>query len=342
MVSSPTFNPSDLVGRSRSKNFVKLMRDPLKPLLDRPLMARYPPGSTFKLTNALIFQQEGIITPQTTYPCHGGFIAGRLHVGCHIHPSPLNMYEGIEQSCNGYFCGGLRSMLENSKYGSVADAFDVWKKYTVQFGFGYKLGVDFPNENRGFIPNREYYNKIYGKNRWRSLTVISIAIGQGEVLSTPIQTANAAAIIANRGYWIRPHVVKRIQGLPLDTTYSNKQYVSIDPKYFETVIKGMEMVVTDGTGQIAQIKDVVVCGKTGTAQNPHGRDHSIFMAFAPKDHPKIAIAVFVENAGFGAAVAAPIASLMMEKYLKGSIDSTRIDLQNRISNENFLPFVKAN
>lgn len=339
LVSSPSFNPSDLVGRQRSKNFLKLNRDPLKPLLDRPLMARYPPGSTFKVVNSLIFQQQGIITPNTRFPCHSGFQYGRLHVGCHSHSSPLDMRHALEQSCNSYFCWGLKNMIDNRKYNSVQEAFEIWKKEIVSFGFGYKLGVDFPNENRGYIPNADVYNKVYGKHGWSALTIISIAIGQGEVLSTPMQTANLAAIMANRGYYYTPHVVKQIRGSQLDTTFTKKKYVSVDRKYFDATVDGMELCVLSGTARIAQVDSITICGKTGTAQNPHGKDHSIFMAFAPKDNPKIAIAVFVENAGFGATWAGPIASLMIEKYLKGSIKPNRKYLEERMFNTTLSPFV---
>lgn len=339
LVSSPTFNPSDLVGRQRSKNFEKLNTDPYKPLLNRPLMARYPPGSTFKVVNSLIFQQEGIITPSTKFPCHCGFSAGRLHIGCHCHASPLDMRESLQHSCNAYYCQGLRNMLDNDKYGTTENAFNVWKKDIVSFGFGYRLGVDFPSENRGYIPNAEVYNKIYGHGGWRALTIISIAIGQGEVISTPMQTANLAAIMANRGFYYPPHIVKNIKGARIDPKYLRKKYTAVDPKYFDATIDGMEMAVLGGTATIAKIDSIRVCGKTGTAQNPHGKDHSIFMAFAPRDKPRIAIAVFVENAGFGATWAGPIASLMMEKYLKGHISPRRQYLEDRMFNAKLMPLV---
>lgn len=341
LISSPNFNPSDLVGRQRSKNFEQLNNDPLKPLLDRPLMARYPPGSTFKVVNSLVFQQEGIITPNTHYPCHGGFTMGGLHVGCHNHRSPLNMRESLQHSCNAYYCYGLKNMIDNPKYGSVEKAFERWKDMIVSFGFGYKLGVDFPNENRGYIPNAGVYNKVYGKGGWRALTIISIAIGQGEVISTPMQTANLAAIVANRGYFYTPHIVKDIKGKKLDKLYTDKRFTEVDKKYFEATVDGMEMAVIDGTCRIAQFDSVRICAKTGTAQNPHGKDHSIFMAFAPREKPKIAIAVFVENGGFGATWAAPIASLMMEKYLKGDINPNRKYLEERMINTSLLPNVKT-
>ena len=341
LISSPSFNPSDLVGRQRSKNFEKLNNDALKPLLDRPMMARYPPGSTFKVVNSLIFQQEGIITPSTRYPCHGGFTMGGLHVGCHNHRSPLDMRESLQHSCNAYYCYGLKNMIDNPKYGSVEDAFERWKDMIVSFGFGYELGVDFPSENRGYIPNAGVYNKIYGKGGWRALTIISIAIGQGEVISTPMQTANLAATVANRGYFITPHIVKKIQGERLDSLYLKKRYTEVNKKYFEPTVDGMEMAVIGGTCRIAQFDSVRICAKTGTAQNPHGKDHSIFMAFAPREKPKIAIAVFVENGGFGATWAAPIASLMMEKYLKGDINPNRKYLEERMINANLLPYAKT-
>jgi penicillin-binding protein 2 len=337
LVSSPSFNPSDLVGRKRSKNFTKLNNDPVKPLLDRPLMARYPPGSTFKVVNSLIFQQEGIINPSTRFPCHMGFTAGRLHVGCHKHAAPQDLTGSLQHSCNAYYCQGLRSMIDNRKYGSSEKGFTTWKNEIVSFGFGYTLGVDFPNENRGYIPNAEVYNKIYGRGSWRALTIISIAIGQGEVLSTPIQTANLAASIANRGYWYPPHIVKKIQGENINAMYRKKRQTAVAPKYFGPTIDGMRMAVIGGTARIAAIDSVEVCGKTGTAQNPHGKDHSIFMAFAPKNKPKIAIAVFVENAGFGATWAGPIASLMMEKYLNDTISTKRKYLEERMFNTSLMP-----
>ena len=337
LVSSPSFNPSDLVGRQRSKNFKILNNDPIKPLLDRPLMARYPPGSTFKVVNSLIFQQEGIINSSTRYPCHYGFTAGRLHVGCHGHPSPLDLKGSIQHSCNAYYCQALRAMIDNNKYGSCEKAFNVWKDAIVSFGFGYELGVDFPNENRGYIPNAEVYNKIYGKGSWRALTIISISIGQGEVISTPIQLANLVAAVANRGYWYPPHIVKKIKGQALPSIYTKKRITDVAPRYFEPTIEGMRMAVIGGTARIAAIDSIEVCGKTGTAQNPHGKDHSIFMAFAPRDNPKIAISVFVENAGFGATWAGPIASLMMEKYLKGNISPNRKYLEDRMLNTNLMP-----
>ena len=337
LISSPTYDPSLLVGRQRSKNFAKLVNDPLKPLFDRPMMACYPPGSTFKTANALIFQQEGIIDRNTTYGCSRGYHAGSFTVGCHAHFSPLNLVQSIQHSCNAYYCSGFRAMLDNRKYPKVSDAFEVWKDHIVSLGFGYKLGADVPNEKRGYIPNSGVYDKIYGKDRWRSLTIISLAIGQGEVLATPLQIANLSATIANRGHYITPHLVKGIEGGEIDSSFIQKKVTTIAPQYYDPIIEGMDLVMKSGTGWGSRIDSIDVCGKTGTAQNPHGADHSIFMAFAPKDNPKIAICVVVENSGFGATWAAPIATLMMEKYLKGYIPKRRLWMEERMFNANLLP-----
>lgn len=333
LISSPNYDPSSLVGRTRSKNFSKLMNDPEKPLLERALMARYPPGSTFKTLNALIFQQEGIITKTTEYPCHGGFSAGRFHLHCHNHVSPLDLPNSIANSCNAYYCQGWIDMIDNKKYPSVAAAFDLWKNDAVKFGFGYKLGIDCPNENRGYLPNSGVYDRIYGKHRWRALTIISNSIGQGEVLATPVQIANLASSIANRGYWITPHLVKAIDDEPYEK-YNIRHETEVKPKYFEPIIQGMNWAVDGGptgsTARSAHVDSIAVCGKTGTAENPHGQDHSIFMCFAPMNNPQIAIAVVVENGGFGGSMAAPIASLMLELYLKGSIPEDRLWREKRI------------
>lgn len=334
LVSSPTYDPSILVGRERGKNYAKLTRDPANPLFDRAIMAMYPPGSTFKPTQGLIFLEEGIITPETNYPCTGGFVVGGLRVGCHGHPSPLPLIPSLATSCNAYYCYGLRSMLDNRRrYESTSEAFEIWKNHLVSMGYGYRLGIDLPGEKRGFLPNSKYYDKFYGENRWRALTIISIAIGQGEILATPLQIANLAATIANRGYFYTPHVVKAIQDSVIDTTYTERRYPTIDSHYYDYIVEGMRAAVTGGTCRTANLPDIEVCGKTGTAQNPHGRDHSAFMGFAPMDNPQIAIAVYVENAGFGATYGVPIGSLMMEYYLKGEItDPARKDLEQRMFN----------
>jgi penicillin-binding protein 2 len=320
LVSAPNYDPGLLVGRIRSENFARLSADTaLKPLFNRALQAKYPPGSTFKPINGLIGLQEQVITPSTIFGCNNGY----LFVGCHSHSSPLDLINGISHSCNSYFCQVYRRILENPKYPTIADAFTKWKEYLNEFGFGKKLGIEFANELSGLVPSTAYFDRYYGKNKWKALTVISMAIGQGEIETTPLQMANMTAAIANKGYYYTPHIVKTIGAdNPIDQKYRTKQVINIDSANFEPIIQGMEEAVNGGEGstaRIAALKDIIVCGKTGTAQNPHGKDHSVFIAFAPKDDPRIAIAVYVENAGFGATYAAPVASLMIEKYLTGKV-----------------------
>ncbi len=335
MVSSPTYDPTLLVGRERGKNYRELVRNKYKPLYDRAIMAAYPPGSTFKPTQGLIFEQEGIIDVNTLYPCYHGYINGGLRVGCHGHESPIALRAALRTSCNAFFCWGFKNMIDRrSKYGSSSAAFEVWKTHLVSMGYGYKLGVDLPGESRGFIPNSAFYDKIYGESRWSANTIISVAIGQGEVLATPLQIANLCATIANRGYFITPHIVKKIEGDTLPSIYTEKRYPTIDRGYYNNIVEGMRMAVMAGTCRNARFGDVEVCGKTGTAQNPHGRDHSAFMGFAPMDNPKIAICVYVENAGFGATYGVPIGGLMMEKYLTGEISPERKYLEQRMLESN--------
>lgn len=318
LVSSPTYDPRLMVGRNRGKNHLEMARNPWKPLLNRAIMGTYPPGSTFKTTQALTFLQEGIITTGTSYSCVGGFSYRGLHVGCHGHPSPLSLIPAIATSCNGYFCWGLYYMIgARQKYGSVQKAMNTWRDYMVSMGFGYTLGIDLPGEKRGMIPNAGYYDKAY-RGSWNGLTIISIAIGQGEVTATPLQIANLGATIANRGYFITPHVVKQIEGEPLAPEYKEKRYTMVDKVHYDEVVEGMRNAVLGETCRAANLPDIEVCGKTGTAQN-HGRDHSAFMGFAPMNNPKIAIAVYVENGGWGATYGVPIGKLMIEKYLKGKL-----------------------
>ena len=283
MVSSPTYDPKKLVGRERGKNYNELMSDFYKPLFDRALKGAYPPGSTFKPSQGLILRQENIISLTTAYPCYHGFINGGLRVGCHSHGSPIALKPALQTSCNAYFCWGLKSMLDShrSKYGSTAEAFEVWKRHLVSLGYGYRLGVDLPNESRGFIPNAAFYNKIYGEGRWSANTIISISIGQGEILATPLQIANLCATIANRGWFITPHVVKEIQDTVIPALYRDRRYPTIEREHFVDVAEGMRMAVTGGTCRLANLPGIEVCGKTGTAQNPHGKDHSAFIGFAP-------------------------------------------------------------
>ncbi len=319
MVSSPTYDPRIMTGRQRGKSQKMLADDPHKPLLNRGIMGQYPPGSTFKTSQALTFLQEGIITPASAYPCSHGFHFKGLKVGCHAHGSPLPLVPAIATSCNGYFCWGLYYMFGNrQKYKTVGDAMTRWKDHMVSMGFGYKLGIDLPGEKRGMIPNAPFYDKVY-RNRWSGLTVISISIGQGEVNLTPLQIANLGATIANRGYYIIPHVVKEVQGMPLDTLYTRKHHTMVQPKHYDAVIEGMRQAVLGGTCRAANSSAYEVCGKTGTAQNPHGQDHSVFMGFAPRENPKIAICVYVENGSWGATYGVPIGALMMEQYINGGL-----------------------
>ena len=317
MASSPTFDPQMLVGRKRGENHRLLSQDKQKPLLNRAIMGTYPPGSTFKTSQALTYLQEGIITPETQFPCALGFKHKGLRVGCHAHSSPISLVPSLATSCNSYYCWGLYRMIGAEKYGSSQAALTRWKDHMVAMGFGYRLGIDLPGEARGFIPNEGTYNKVYGKS-WNGLTIISISIGQGEVTLTPLQIANLGATIANRGYYIPPHIVKEVQGEALDSLYTTRKYTMVEKRHYETVVQGMRAAVLNGTCVGANLPDIEVCGKTGTAQN-RGKDHSAFMGFAPMDNPKIAVAVYVENGGFGAVYGVPIGALIMEKYLTGTL-----------------------
>ena len=318
MVSSPSYDPRSMAGRQRAKTHRELSRDPWKPLYNRSIMGQYPPGSTFKTTQALTFLNEGIITPQTPYPCYHGFVYKGLRVGCHGHGSPLPLVPAISTSCNGYFCWGLYYMVGNrQKYATPQMAINRWRDYMVSMGFGYQLGVDLPGEMRGLIPNAEFYDKRYNSS-WNGLTIISIAIGQGEVNATPLQIANLGATIANRGYFITPHVVKEIQDEPLDSLYTTRRYTMAARENYETVVQGMRSAVLGGTCHALAGCDFMPCGKTGTAQN-RGHDHSVFMGFAPMDDPQIAVAVYVENGGWGATYGVPIGGLIMEQFIKGEL-----------------------
>lgn len=324
MVSSPTYDPRLMVGRQRSKNHLELSRNAWKPLLNRSIMGQYPPGSTFKTTQGLTFMNEGIIHPtQTAYPCGHGFNYKGLHVGCHGHASPLSLVPALSTSCNGYFCWGLFYMLSaKSKYGSVQKAMNTWRDYMVSMGFGYRLGVDLPGEKRGLIPNAQFYDNAY-KGSWNGLTIISIAIGQGEVNATPLQIANLGATIANRGWYYVPHVVKKVQGEPLDTTFTRKHHSKAGRNAYDYVVKGMRASALGGTCHELARYDFEACGKTGTAQN-RGHDHSVFMGFAPMDNPKIAVAVYVENGGWGATFGVPIGGLIMEQYIHGKLSEASL------------------
>lgn len=332
MVSSPTYDPRLMVGRQRGRHHMELSRDVWKPLLNRSIMGQYPPGSTFKTSQGLTYMTEGIITPTTQFPCHHGFNYRGLHVGCHGHASPVALVGALSTSCNSYFCWGLFQMMSNRRrYRNVQEAMNTWRDYMVSMGFGYKLGIDLPGEKRGLIPNASFYDKNY-RGSWNGLTVISISIGQGEVNLTPLQIANLGATIANRGYYYVPHVVRKVKGEPLDTLFTRRHYTKASRRAYDYVVAGMRASVLGGTCRAANRADYEVCGKTGTAQN-RGQDHSVFMGFAPMNHPRIAIAVYVENGGFGADYGVPIGSLMMEQYLKGKLseasEARARDFQNR-------------
>ena len=343
LVSAPSYDPNLLVGRMRSKNYRDLTLDSIsKPLFDRGLQAQYAPGSPFKTLNALIALQEGVINSNTTYRCnHGHFYARGMFMDCHCkYGTYNNLLSGIFRSCNTYFANIYRKIIDESGDG-VAEGVNIWKKHLLSFGLGNYLGYDLPVGKKGFIPDASYYDYWYKKGGWKSATIVSNAIGQGEILTTPIQMANFTATIANRGFYIKPHFLKSVSNGTFKTI-NEKKITTIDSIHFETVIDGMYQVVERGTARVARIPGIEVCGKTGTVENfvkiegvkTQLTDHSMFIAFAPKDNPKIALAVLVENGYWGARWAAPIASLLIEKYLTGEVK--RKLLENRMLNGNLL------
>lgn len=344
MVSSPGIDVEMLA--DIGKHYTEIVSDPHKPMFNRAVQAPYPPGSVFKLVNGLIGLQEGVLKPEYTYPCNKGYYFGSHKLGCHAHRSPLNLEEAIMMSCNGYFCYVMKNLLENKKYKGPGEALDKWHEYLESFGFGHKLGSDFPSELGGTIPTSAYYNKIYGKGGWKFTTVISISIGQGEIGATPLQIANMCAIMANRGHYYIPHIIKDSDSLKIDQKYKERQYTLVDTTHFYQVIDGMWRAVNSGfgsggTASIAAVPGLDICGKTGTAQNPRGADNSVFICFAPKENPKIAVAAYIENGGFGATWACPIASLLVEKYLNGTIDEKRKPLEQRVLDGNLMSRVRT-
>ena len=343
LVSSPGIDVSQLA--DIGKYYQEILADPYRPMYNRAVQASYPPGSVFKLVNGLVGLEEGVLRPEMMYPCSHGYHFGAGHkLGCHGHKSPLNMEESIMMSCNAYYCYVLKNILDNRKFGGdYGEAMDHWHEMVTSFGFGTKLGSDFPAELSGSIPTSKTYNRAYGKGRWNSTTVISLSIGQGEILATPMHLANLCATVANRGYYYIPHIIKASEGVEIDPKYYEKQYTKVSLEHFPKVIKGMWRAVNSGAGMggtawIAHIDGLDVCGKTGTAQNPRGADNSVFICFAPMDDPKIAIAAYVENGGFGATYAAPMASLMVEKYLRREVKRT--DLEKRMKEANLMSRVK--
>lgn len=339
LISSPGIDISKIANISKYYN--EIINDPLKPMFNRAVMSAYPPGSVFKIVNGLIGLQEGVITQESRFPCRGGYYYTPTRIlKCHAHRSPLDFPHAIMMSCNAYFCYVLKDILENPKYGSMDESFTTWRSYVESMGFGKRLGSDFPAELGGTLPTADTYNKIYGRGSWKSSTVISLSIGQGEIGTTPLHLANLAATIANRGYYVTPHLVKSIPDSTISERYTKRNYTAIDSKYFDPVVEGMYMAVNSrpgegGTATRAKVEGLDICGKTGTAQNPHGKDNAVFICFAPKENPRIAVAVYIENAGFGGTWAAPIASLIVEKYLTGGI--TRPELEKYMAETNLIP-----
>lgn len=328
IVSSPSYDPNLLVGKNRSRNYSKLLMDTANlPLYNRALKAIYPPGSTFKLANGLIAQQEGVINRNTYYSCGGGYSLGNHIVKCHPHAGS-DLVDAVRCSCNSYFCRAFYNTVSNPKYKSVRDGYQAWKDHINQMGIGQKFNTDLPYESKGVIPTVEDLDREY-KGHWHGNSIVSMGIGQGQVACTPIQMANLIAIIANKGYYYKPHVVKAIGTKETPNSRYNQRINSgIESKYFDPIIEGMKLVMTSGTGRYAQIDSITMAGKTGTAQNPHGRDHSVFACFGPVDHPQIAVFVLVENGGWGATVAAPIATLIAEYYIRREVKRT--DLEKRM------------
>lgn len=330
LVSAPTYNPSSLSGMDFSINYRKMERDSTKPLFNRAITATYPPGSVFKVLNGLIGLEEGIISPLSAYWCAMGFARNKGRPACHAHPTPLNLHGAIQYSCNAYFAGLYVDLLANRKYDSISGAYNQWRKYMTQYGVGTLSGVDILGEKPGLVPESKLYDKWYGKKGWVGMTIVSNSIGQGEVTMTPLQMANTVCAVANKGWYIQPHFFKKIHNedklenlkkkeiMQFIPTFS-KKYIDIDTFYYSIIHDAMEEAVTAGTGYMAITEGITICGKTGTAQNPHGEDHSVFFAFAPKDNPQIAVAVIVENAKWGGEWAAPMAGLMIEKYIKREI-----------------------
>ena len=336
LITAPSYDPNLLVGRIRSENYLRLQDDSLKPLMNRAIMGTYPPGSTFKMVTALVGMQENVLNPGTRYSCDG---PNSKPIKCsHFHESPLALNSAIQNSCNPYFWNVFRSIITNASYGEDSVGFRHWYEHVKSFGFGERFNTDIPFEVKGNIPTEAFYDRIYSKGHWRAMTIRSLGIGQGEILVTPLQLANLAVIIANRGFYYKPHILKAVNNRenPFDD-FIKRQYTSVDPDHFEFIANSMMDVFEgeSGTARWYRVDSLHIAGKTGTVENPHGKDHSMFIAFAPVDNPKIALSVIVENSGFGSSWAAPIATLMIEKYLLGEVK--RKNLEERMINGNLLP-----
>lgn len=327
MITAPNYDPNELVGRQRSKNYTTLYYDSInKPLFDRGILAEYPPGSPFKLLGALIGLQEEVISPRTRITCRHGYHYGSLEIACHCKGGPMRLRKAISESCNNYFCTVYQRTVDHD--GNSREGLQRWANHVKSFGLGRYLGNDLPTGRKGLVPDSSFYDEFLNYQGWKGATSVSNGIGQGELLATPIQLANMAAAIANRGFYYTPHIIKDIQGQAIDSNFTTRKYTTIDSVHFETVIDGMSDVFKTGTARGSRLVDIDQCGKTGTAQNPHGQDHSIFVSFAPKDDPKIAIAVIIENGYWGSRWAAPISSLMTELYLTDTI--TRHAIERRM------------
>ncbi len=340
MANSPAYDPGLLVGRARGRNYLELLENPVKPLYDRALMAQYPPGSTFKMANALIALQEGVITPQTQFRCNHGYQSGSFRLACH-HSESFTLIPSISRSCNAYYVYVFRAILENRHYSGIREAYDAWRNHLLRMGIGQTLNTDFAHELGGLVPTSAYYEQaVFRGARWRALPIVSLSIGQGELGVTPLQLANHAAMLANRGHYYIPHIVRQIENGAIDPRFRTPVESGIDRHHFDDVIEGMEQVMVSGTGARSRVPGISICGKTGTAQNPHGADHSVFMAFAPKDDPKIAISVYIEAGIWGSTYAAPIASLIIEKYLNGEISEGRKWMEENMLNANLMNDLK--
>ena len=340
-VSSESYDPNLMVGRQLGNNYMELLYDENKPMFVRPIQASYPPGSIFKIVAALTAQQAGVINEKTIFHCPGGYSygGGRGFMRCSNVDGSTDLIKSIQRSCNTYYGYTFARMID-SRGMSAPKAYDLWRDGLLKFGLGSKLGIDLPGEKPGLVPTSDFYTKSYGNAKWRSSFNISLSIGQGELGITPLQMANVMAIVANRGFYYRPHLIKGIGSNKIvKEEFTEKIFAGVDAKYYEPVIEGMSRVVSSGTASASKIQGIEMAGKTGTVQNPHGENHAVFFAFAPRENPKIAIAVFVENAGYGGVWAGPIASMMVEQYLKDSITLPK-HIQDRIYNANLLPAPK--
>ena len=335
MVSTPSYDPNLLtINRDRGQAFNQLLQDSLNPFFDRSVMAQYPPGSIFKTVVALVAMQEGISAADRGIACSAGYYYNGVRRGCHVHSYCYDVAKALEHSCNAYFFTVLRDIIDKEGFNNPHPGLQLFDDYLEGFGLGKPLQVDIPNEENGNVPTPEYYDFLYPKNKgsWKSPTIMSIGIGQGEIQMTTLQMANLAATIANKGYYYPPHLIKEFsnKNFQINEDYVTRKRTSVEPRHFTPVIDGMQQAIERGTGRLAQVPGMFVCGKTGTSQNPHGKDHSVFFAFAPRANPKIALAVYVENGGWGSDYGAPIAGLMIEKYLRDSISPSKVWLEDRM------------